>query len=301
MKVLFMDLKSLRYFLAVSRIKNITKAAEQLHISQPTLSRQLIFLEESLGVSLFIKGHRTIELTSEGTLFQQRAREILDLADKAKAELSDVNALIFGTISIGCIESKSSEKLFDLMKEFSKTYRNVTFQLISGYTDDLLDKMNHGIIDICMLLDPVDTSEYNVIRLPQNEEWGILFPHDDDMSQYGESIDIKNLVSKTLMFPTRPAIINEIENWFGKEKYHLSVFGTYNLLSTAIQCAERSICYPICLNNSQIENNNKLLFKPLNPSKTTQSLILWKKSKTFNPATKLFVNVVNRTFNPLSL
>ncbi|MDW6004796.1 LysR family transcriptional regulator [Vibrio mangrovi] len=291
-----MDLKILRYFLTVANTKNITKAADLLHITQPTLSRQLIVLEENLGVHLFIKEKRSIELTAEGRLLKKRAREILDLADQTSKELVDPNSLISGSVAVGTIESSGSEKLYELMGPFSQEYPNVTFNLYTGSTDDILEKMDQGIIDICMLLDPVDTSKYNVIRLPSNEQWGVLLHVDDELAQK-EAVTIQDLCKVPVLLPSRPAVKSEVENWFGKTKYYIKTFGTYNLLPSALLCVEKGLGYPICLNNSLIENHQSICFRPISPAKTIQSVILWKKNRNFNSVTELFVKTVYRHFN----
>lgn len=292
-----MDLKILRYFLTVANTKNITRAAELLHITQPTLSRQLILLEESLGVHLFIKEKRTIELTDEGLLLKKRAREVLDLIDKTHRDIVEPTSLVAGKVSIGMIDGESSQVVYRLLKEFQDTYPNTSFEIFSGKSDSLLVEMEHGTIDVCLLLDPIDTSKFNVIRLSQNEQWGILFPIDDPVAQQ-ETISIKHLLDKPLILPSRPEIINEIENWFGKNKYHLAIAGHYNSISAAIQCAENKIGYPFCLNCSLIANHKKIKFVPLHPIKTTQSVILWKKNRNFNSATEMFVKLLFRHFNP---
>jgi len=295
-----MDLKILRYFLTVAQVKNITKAADQLNITQPTLSRQLILLEESIGVSLFIKEKRTIELTDEGKFLQKRAREILDLADKTLVEITDEKVLISGTVSIGLIESFSSDELYKQMKFFTTIYQNVVFNIHNGSHDDLLNKMENGTIDLCLLLDPVDTSKYNVIRLSEDDHWGVIVRQDDPLS-INESIEIIKLINLPLVLPLRKSLINEIENWFGKDKYKLTITARYNMVSSAIQCAENKIGYPFCLNSSMIKMSKSVCFRPLSPRKKSQSIIIWKKNRNFNSATELYVKNIYHFFNNLGV
>ncbi|OMP91107.1 LysR family transcriptional regulator [Raoultella terrigena] len=288
-----MDFKILKYFLTVSNTKNITKAADLLHITQPTLSRQLILLEQNLGVDLFLKNGRSITLTPEGELLKRRARDILDLASLTKKELTEKNISISGEITIGMVESRGSEIVFDLIKPFSQSYPNVSFHFYSGVTESIINKMDDGDVDICMLLDPVDTSRYNAIRLSHYEEWGLLLPQDDELARKS-SIEMKDLINRPLMLPSRPSIINEIENWIGRQKYQLNIMGTYNSLSTPIQAVEKKICYAVCINNAIIHKVSGLCFRPFNPVKNIQGLILWKKTRNFNTATELFVKNISR-------
>lgn len=292
-----MDLKILRYFSTVAQTKNITKAAEMLHITQPTLSRQLILLEESLNVKLFNKEKRTLELTDEGKLLKLRAREILDLADKTVQEILDENSVISGEISLGFVDSLGAKDVYRQMHEFSKQFPNVQFNIFTGSSEELLEKMEHGTIDLCLLLEPVDTSDFNVIRLSQYEEWGILVKMNDHLAGRA-SISVKELSKMSLVLPNKKAAINEIENWFGKNKYKLKVTAKYNIISTALNCVEYDLGYPIAITSEMIEKRSDIVFLPIEPKKRTQSVILWKKNRNLNSAGGLFVKTLFRHYNP---
>ncbi|MDV5171588.1 LysR family transcriptional regulator [Photobacterium rosenbergii] len=293
-----MDLKILRYFLTVAQTKNITKAAELLHITQPTLSRQLILLEESLKVKLFVKEKRTIGLTDEGKLLKIRAREILDLADKTVQEILDENSVVSGEIAVGCVESFGAQEIYQQMGEFSSKFPNVVFNLFTASSEELLDKMEHGTIDICLLLEPVDTTNFNVIRLSHYEEWGILVRNDDTLAKQN-SISVKELSQKTLILPMKKAAINEIENWFGKNKYKLNVAARYNVVNSVVYSADNNMGYPIVINCPIIDRCKDMKFLPIEPIKRTQSVVLWKKNRNLNSASSLFVKTLFRHYNPV--
>lgn len=293
-----MDLKILRYFLTVAQTKNITKAAEMLHITQPTLSRQLILLEESLKVKLFIKEKRTIGLTDEGKLLKIRAREILDLADKTVQEILDENSVVSGEIAVGCVESFGAQEIYQQMSAFSQKFPNVQFNLFTASSEELLDRMEHGSIDLCLLLEPVDTSDFNVIRLSHYEEWGVLVRDDDELAQK-TSISVKDLSDKTLVLPKKKAALNEIENWFGKNKYKLNISAKYNVVTSVIYNVEYGMGYPIVINCPLIDRCHGLTFLPIEPTKRTQSVVLWKKNRNFNSASSLFVKTLFRHYNPI--
>jgi len=292
-----MDLKILRYFSTVAQTKNITKAAELLHITQPTLSRQLILLEESLNVKLFIKEKRTIELTDEGKLLKLRARELLDLADKTIQEILDENLVISGEVSLGMVDSFGAQEMYQQMSLFSVKFPNVQFNIFTGSSEELLEKMEHGTIDLCLLLEPIDTSDFNVIRLSQYEEWGILVKNSDKLASE-TSISVKKLSKMKLVLPNKKAAINEIENWFGKNKYKLNVSAKYNIIATALYCVEYDLGYPIGISSELVEKCSDVTFLPIEPRKRTQSVILWKKNRNLNSAGGLFVKTLFRHFNP---
>ena len=171
-----METRLLRYFLTVAHEENITRAAEVLHITQPTLSRQLVQLEEETGVTLFIRGKRKITLTPEGMLLRRRAEEILSLVDKTEKELLQQDALVEGTISIGCGELNSVNLLAQIIKDFKALYPKVKFNLHTGNSDRLKEQLEQGLIDIALLLEPVSIEKYDFLRLPVKERWGVIMP-----------------------------------------------------------------------------------------------------------------------------
>lgn len=224
-----MELRILRYFLAVVREGNITKAAEILHITQPTLSRQLKELEEELGTNLFIRGKREIKLTDEGLLLDQRAKEIIELADKTERQFMEHKNLIGGVVSIGCVESRATLFLPELLEKFSIKYPQVQYDLYNGYADDIKEKIDKGLIDIGLLLEPVEISKYDFIRLPQKERWGVLMKKSDSLAKK-ESITLEDISVFPLIIPKRAIVQNEIANWFDGDFDKLHIFATYNLL-----------------------------------------------------------------------
>ena len=178
-----MELRVLNYFLTVVYEENITSAAEKLHITQPTLSRQMMQLEEELGVQLFRRGKRKIALTSEGLLLKRRAEEILDLTSRTELELKEQKTLMNGEIAIGGGETQSMRVLADFIKAFSTEYPQVTYKLYSADADDIKDRVNKGLLDICLLTEPVDVDKYDFIRIPQKERWGVIMRKDSPLAQ----------------------------------------------------------------------------------------------------------------------
>ena len=176
-----MELRILRYFLAVAREENITKAAELLHITQPTLSRQLAQLEEDVGVTLFSRGARKVTLTDEGMLLRRRAEEIVDLADKTEKELTERDELINGVVSVGCGELASVQVIAEMFRAFKEKYPAVTYELYAGNADYTNERIEKGLSDIALFLEPVDIDRYDFIRLGVKEHWAVLLPAEDPL------------------------------------------------------------------------------------------------------------------------
>ena len=178
-----MEIRVLKYFLTVAREESITKGAEILHITQPTLSRQLMQLEEELRVQLFIRGKNKIILTDEGMLLRRRAEEIVDLVGRTEKEFDEHDNLIGGEIFIGAGETNAMHTLADLIKEFNKEYPQVKYNLYSGNADDIKERIDKGLIDIGLLTEPVNIEKYDFIRLPNKEAWGVLMQKDSPLAK----------------------------------------------------------------------------------------------------------------------
>lgn len=285
-----MELRVLKYFLAVAYEGNITRAAEMLHITQPTLSRQLMELEEQIGTTLFIRGKRHITLTEEGILFERRAKEITDLVEKTENEFGEKRELAGGVISIGCVENLASERLMGFIKEFSAKYSKVRFDLYNGYSDDIKEKMDRGIVDIGLLCEPIEISKYNFARIDLDEPWGVVVPCDDPLSEK-ERITLAEIADKPLIVPRRANIYNEIMNWFGYEDTNLSIVATYDLISNSLLLVTNGAGYAIGMSGPvAVQHNSRLKFIPITPERKTKSVIIWKKNHILNSASAKFLN-----------
>lgn len=291
-----MDIRVLKYFLTVANVGNITKAAEILHITQPTLSRQLMDLEEEMGSRLFIRGKRQITLTDCGLLFQQRVKEIISLLDKTERDLAEQKDLIGGVVSIGCVESAVSRALPELLEEFSNRHPRVQYELYSADGDDIREKLDRGNIDIGIFLEPIEAAKYEYIRLPYEEKWGILMRRDDPLAQK-KSIGIEDILALPLIPPRRTIVQNEIASWLGVENDSLSIFASHNLLTNAMLLVERKLGYAICVSGSYtIRESSRTCFVPFEPERTTSHVLAWKKNKIFSSATAHFIQFIKDTY-----
>ncbi len=291
-----MELRVLKYFLTVAQEKNITKAAEILHITQPTLSRQLIELEEELNVKLFIRGKRNITLTNNGLFLKERAEEILTLSEKTKNDFLNNKNIIKGIISIGCVEAECIKDFVETVKIFQNKYPNVQFDLYNGYGDDIIEKIEKGIVDIGVVLEPIDISKYDFIKLSQKEKWGLLVNIKNPLAEKNE-ISLNEFFSYPIILPKRGAVQNEILNWFSEKMINPNITAFYNLLSNVVILVEKELGCAVCMEGAlSIKNNKNIKFIPFNPEKTTNGVIIWKKNKILSPCVSLFIEEIKNAY-----
>ena len=227
-----MEIRVLRYFLAVAREEGINRAAEVLHITQPTLSRQLSQLEDEVGVKLFHRGSKKITLTNEGILLRRRAEEILSLVDRTERELMEQDELVEGRIVIGGGELAAMQVLPEIIESFREKYPLVTFDIFTGNADLVKEQMEKGLIDIGVLLEPIDIEKFEFIRLQGKERWVVLMRPDDALAGK-EFVCAKDLENKPLILPRRTNVKNELSNWFGDSFQEQQVLFTSNLTTNS--------------------------------------------------------------------
>lgn len=292
-----MELRTLRYFLTTANEGNISRAADILHVTQPTLSRQLIELERELGAVLMVRGKKGVTLTDDGVFFRQRAEEIVELADRAEKAFAERDNAVSGIITIGATEAVGSRLLAKIMKRFSEKYPLVQFHLYNEMADNIKDKMDKGLIDIGLLLEPVDTTKYEFIRLSQKETWGVLMKDTHPLAQR-EVISVEEISAYPLILPLRENVRTEILNWIGKEERELQIPLYYTLLSNAVLMVDAGMGCAFCLDGAlAIHSSPSLRFVPIVPEHTTRSVLLWKKNHLFTPVTSLFIQEINMLKN----
>jgi len=291
-----MELRVLNYFIIVVQEENITRAAKMLHMTQPTLSRQLMYLEQELGTELFIRGKRNIILTDAGVLFYQRAKEIIELVDKTKQEFGEAQNLIEGVISIGSAESIASLVLPELLKAFSQKYPKVSFDLSYGNADEIKEKIDKGLLDVGLLLEPVNMEKYDYIRLPHQERWGVLMLKEDPLAQK-DYVTLEEFMDLPLIIPKRLVVQNEIANWFGNAYDHIRVYATYNLLSGVATLVENNLGYAVCIQDVAITlEKNNMCFRPFVPEHTVNGVLAWKKNQKFHTSAVRFLEVAKEMY-----
>lgn len=284
-----MEIRVLRYFLTVVREQSITKASEVIHITQPTLSRQLAQMEEEVGVKLFDRGTRKITLTNEGLLLRRRAEEILQLVDKTERELIEQEEQVEGKITIGCGEIASVQLLPDLFESFHEKYPRVNFDLYTATADHVKDQMDRGLVDIGLLLEPIDIEKYEYIRLDMKERWVVLMRPDDPLAAK-ETVTAKDLAELPLILPRRLSVQSELASWFGDYYENLNVLFTSNLSTNASIMVNHNLAYSVVIEGSvPFWDRSKITYRPLSPSLTATSVLAWKRGQPFSPATAKFI------------
>lgn len=285
-----MEIRVLRYFLTVVREESITKAADVLHITQPTLSRQIAQMEEELGIKLFDRSARRITLTNEGILLRRRAEEILELVDKTEKELFEQDEMIGGTISIGCGDLAAVQLLPDLFRSFHERYPVVSFDLYTATADHVKERMDRGLSDIGLLMEPVDMEKYDYIRMNQREQW-VVAMHPDTPLAALECISPKDLTDVPLILPRRMNVRSELAHWFGEDFDRLTVLFTANLPSNACVMVYHKLAYFITIQGSiSFWDKEKVTYRPLSPALTTTSVLAWKRQQPFSVAASAFIN-----------
>lgn len=288
-----MDIRILRYFLTVAKEQNFTKAAEQLNITQPTLSRQLAALEEELGTALFIRGSRSITLTEAGILLKRRALEIIDLEEKMLDELKVKDGLIEGTITIGCGEFAAIETLAEICKVYRQKYPMVQIALHTATADSVYEMMNQGLVDIGLFLEPANTEGLDYIRIMDSDHWVVGMKPEDPLAGK-EYITKEDLLDKPLILPKRQNIQSELANWFGKDFNKLHIAFTSNLGTNAGVMAIHGLGYPVSIEGAaKYWREDLLIQRRLYPEITANTVIAWRRNIPYSLAMNKFIEEIN--------
>ncbi|MGG0541175.1 LysR family transcriptional regulator [Priestia aryabhattai] len=296
-----MEIRVLRYFLTVAREGNITKAADVLHVTQSTLSRQLKDLEQELGKKLFIRSSHSIILTDEGMLLQNRAEEIVNMVDKLEAEFSSMEETIGGDIYIGGGETEAMKHIARVAKDVQVRYPNIRYHLYSGNEEDITERLDKGLLDFGILIQPADISKYNYLNIPAKDVWGVVMRRNSPLA-LKESIQAADLLNAPLIC-SRQAMKqtfskNEFSDWFGEDFHKLNIVTTYNLAYNAAIMVEEGIGYAITLDKIvNTSTNSNLCFRPLQPRLESGLNIVWKKHHVLSAAADAFLKELQGEFS----
>lgn len=292
-----MEFRVLRYFLEVARQENITAAAERLHVTQPTLSRQLMDLETELGKTLFNREHRRISLTDEGMLLRKRAEEIVELVDKTEAEVMRSGDSITGDVYIGSGETEGIRLVARTAKQLRDDGYDIHFHLFSAHDLSVSERLDKGLIDFGIFAEGANLHKYDSIRIPYTDTWGVLMRSDSPLAEK-EYIEPKDLWELPLIVSLQADTNNELSGWIKRGSDRLNIVGTYNLLFNASIMVEEGLGYALCFDKIiNTENNDALRFKPLKPSRTAKLDIVWKKYQVFSRPAELFLKKLQENFD----
>lgn len=284
-----MELRVLRYFLTVVQEQSITKAAETLHVTQPTLSRQLAQLEQEVGAQLFHRGARRITLTAEGLFLQRRAEEILELADSTERELLLKKEQTAGTVTVGCGELASVRVLAELFRGFRAMYPRVSFDLYTGAADLVKERMDKSLIDVGLLLEPVDMERYDFIRLRSREIWNVLMPAGAPLAAK-QAVMAADLEGLPLILPHRGGVRSELASWFGEGFERQQTVATSNLWANILIMVESGLGYAVTTGDVQsLEGNPRVVSRPLSPELSATVVLAWRRQQAFGNAAQRFI------------
>ena len=284
-----MELRVLQYFLAVTREQSISRAAQSLHLSQPTLSRQLKDLEDELGKQLFVRGNRRVTLTEEGMILRRRAEEVVELIGKTKREITIVDDVVEGDIYIGAGETDAVRYLAKAARKLQQDYPNIRYHISSGDTRDVLESLDKGLIDFGLVFGRVDAAKYEYLRFPTPDSYGILMRKDSPLAEK-EAISPEDLWDKPLMFNRNTRDGDILTTWLRKSRSEIRVSATYNLIFNASLMVDEGMGYAFALDKLiNVTGDSNLCFRPLNPPLFADMSLLWKKYQVFPKAAQKFL------------
>ncbi len=293
-----MEIRVLKYFLALVREGSVTGAANSLHLTQPTLTRQLQDLEKELKQQLFIRGKHKITLTPEGMILRKRAQEIIDMVEKTEAEFQSISDTISGNVYIGGGETDSMKYIAEIIKEIQTDYPDIKFHIQSGNAEDVTEKLDKGLLDFGILIQPVDLSKYDHITLPKKDIWGVVMRKDSPLARK-KHIKLEDLKGLPLL-NSRQAIRktsakNDFIEWFKGEFENLNTVATFNLVYNAAVMVKHGVGYAVTLDKLvDTSSKSELCFRPLSPKLESGLDIVWKKYQVFSPAAELFLEKLKK-------
>lgn len=296
-----MEIRVLKYFLTVARIGSITGAANYLHLTQPTLSRQLKDLECELGQKLFIRGQLNISLTPEGMILRKRAEAIIDMVEKTQNEFSSLKNDISGVVHIGSGETETVKSICNVIKQIHLNYPEIIFHMYSGIMEDVLERIDNGLLDFGIVMQPIDLTKYNAINLPQKDAWGVVMKKDSPLAKKKfvtyEDLEKVPLILSRKAF-RKPALDNDFYRWFNKNQSKLDIIATHTLFYNAALMVEQGVGYMFTLNNlANTSKSSNLCFKPIEPAFYCSWALVWKKYQMFSPAAKLFLEKMQEKYD----
>lgn len=294
-----MELRVLRYFLAVAREKNLSNAAERLHITQPTLSRQMMELEEELGTKLFVRGQRSrrITLTESGMFLRTHAEEVILLMDKIENAFSVSGNTVSGDVYVATGESTATLLLAQASKSLQEEYPNIHYHIFSGESKEAEYRMDKGLVDFALVLDPVDTNKYDLLKIPNQDVWGVLMKRDAPLAKL-ESIRAEDLWDKPLILSRQVSEGDNFFQWLHKDPAELNVVAYYNQAYTSPLMTWAGLGYTVILGKRfETSENSELCFRPLEPPLKFGVYLAWKKHQMFSRAAKLFLSRLQEIIN----
>ena len=282
------ETRLLRYFLAIAREQNITRAAETLHLTQSTLSKQMMDLENQLGKQLLIRGKRKVTLTEEGQFLRKQAQEIMELMDKTESAFSAGQELVGGDIYLGCAETPAMEQITRVFRSIHADYPAVQFHIFSGDAETVFEKLDKGLLDVGIMLGPAVYDRFDYLRLPYRDAFGLLMPSSSPLAA-GSAVPREELSGLPLIVSQQTHHGIARTEWFGRQYDSFHIVATYNLIYNATHLVEQGIGYAFCLDGLVDARRRSLTFRPFTPPIEVDIVAVTKKYQPFSPAAKVFL------------
>ncbi len=289
------ETRLLQYFLAIAEEQSITRAAEYLHVTQPTLSKQMMELENALGKQLLVRGKKKVTLTEDGAYLRSRAQEIMSLMEKTESAFRENEQTISGDVYIGCGEHRSSYRIMQLIREIQMEYPEIRFHFFSSNADAITERLDKGLLDMGFLLEPEINPHYDYLKLPFYETWGILARKDSEFAGR-RSVSFADLSGHPLIMPSQTSNNNKFNVFFADELAAPQIAATYNLIFNAGLMVEAGIGYALCIDELiNTAGDHPLTFIPLKPKLQSNVMLFTKKYQIFSKAAKLFLDRLKET------
>lgn len=291
-----MEIRVLKYFLTVAREQNMTRAAEQLHVTQPTLSKQLKQLEDEVGKKLFTRSNYSIHLTNEGILLRKRAEDIINMVDKTMEEFQTLDDMTGGDIYIGAAESESFCYFATVAKQLQSKYPDVKFHLYSGNTEVIAERLDRGLLDFAIIVQEVDLSKYNYIKVPTSDQWGVIMRKDAQLA-FKDWVTIDDLLNLPLIV-SRQGLTEDYPKIFNEKLDQMHIVATFDLIYNASIMVKKGFGYALSFDKLiDTSDNSELCFRPLLPELKTNMYIIWKKYQIFSPISQKLLVEMQKIFS----
>ena len=293
-----MEIRVLRYFLETAREGNMTRAAQRLFISQPTMSKQLKELENELGTKLFVRTNYNIRLTEAGMLLRERAEDIVSLVDKTEAEFKALEEINSGEIYVGAPESESMRLFAEIVCRLQQEYPKIRCNIYSGNMQDVCEKLDKGLLDFAIVMNHVDPMKYNCLPMSTKDTWGVIMRHDDPLAEK-ESFSVSDLKQLPLIC-SKQWVDQEFPQWFRSDLSEVNIVATYNLPFNGAVLAKAGVGYALMLDNLvNTGTGSDIIFRPLLDVPEAEMYVIWRKNQIFTPIAELLLNELQSRFQSL--
>jgi len=296
-----MDIRVLKYFLAVAREQSFSTAAERLFLSQPTLSRQLKELEDELGKTLLVRSNKGVTLTEEGIILRKRAEEIIDLMEKTEQEVRQSNDSVSGTVYIGAGETYAIKLIADTAHHLKADYPGIHYSFFSGNGTDVMEKLDRGLMDFGLIFGNIDRTRYEAIEIPLHDTWGVLMRQDEPLAKKS-TLTISDISGLDLIIPRQPNHSTMLSEMIAEQAPDANIVAEYNLIYNASVMVGEGIGCAIALDRLiNVSGDSKLCFRPFEPPMEAVCSFIWKRYSVFTKAAGIFLEQFKKDISNIKI